>query len=356
MTSSILESAFGTDFGLGAYPAFQKSAEFMKLSMAPSGWYYNYADCGDKRDKNGDFTLAWFAAKTGNKIYFEKERFLTEPQKMEELERWGGAGLVWISQFKDKQEKKLPLAWKGEGTNPIVIFRDRENDPRQFYFGGKGGRATVSHGNMDAGSFVFELDGVRWVIDPGNQSYTELEQAGFKLWEGCQDCERWKLLTKNNFGHSTLSVNNGLHVANGFAPIVNFKAGEQPEATVDLSKVLGSNIQSATRRFRKENGRSMLIEDKFKINAATQNITWQLLTTAEVEIVKGGALLKQAGKTLKVQNLSHPDLPIAIVSLNPPPLKLDRKIENLKRLEIRLPASLFPKQEGELRVLLAAAE
>ena len=356
MTSSLLESAFGTDFGLAKYPAFMKSADFMLLSTAPSGWYYNYADCGDKRSQNGDFTLAWFAAKSGNKIYFEKERFLTDPKKMEQLERWGGAGLVWISQFGDKTEKKLPLAWKGEGSNPIVIFRDRENDPRQFYFGGKGGRATVSHGNMDAGSFVFELDGVRWVIDPGNQSYNELEQTGFKLWDSCQDCERWTLLTKNNFGHSTLSVNSALHVANGFAPIIGFKSGNQPEATVDMSKVLGSNIQSATRRFLKENGRSMLIEDKFKINAATQNITWQLLTTADVEIVKGGAVLKQNGKTLKLQNLSHPDLAVSVVSLNPPSLKLDRKIKNLKRLEIRLPASAFPKQEGELRVRLAAAE
>jgi hypothetical protein len=356
LTSSMLESAFGTDFGLANYPAFQKSAAFMTLSMAPSGWYYNYADCGDKRSENGNFTLAWFAAKTGNKIYFEKERFLKDPTKMGELERWAGAGLVWISQFKDKQEKKLPLAWKGEGSNPIVIFRDQENDPRQFYFGGKGGRATVSHGNMDAGSFVFELDGVRWVIDPGNQNYNELEKTGFKLWESCQDCERWTLLTKNNFGHSTLSVNNGLHMASGFAPIVDFKNGAQPEATIDMSKVLGNTIERASRRFVKEKGPSMVIEDKFKLNAATQQITWQLMTTAEVEMVKGGALLKQDGKILKLENLSHPELGISVIALNPTPHQLDRQIENLKRIEIRLPAYLFPKEEGEVRVRLAAAK
>jgi hypothetical protein len=356
LTSSMLESAFGTDFGLANYPAFLKSADFKVLSVAPSEWYYNFADSGDKRSENGDFTLAWFAAKTGNKVYFEKERFLRDPEKMGELARWAGAGLVWISQFKEKQENKLPLAWKGEGSNPIVIFRDRENDPRQYYFGGKGGRGTVSHGNMDAGSFVFELNGVRWVIDPGNQSYNEIEQAGFDLWASCQDCQRWTLLTKNNFGHSTLSVNNALHVANGFAPIVDFKKGEQPEVTIDLSKVLGDNIQSASRRFLKENGQSILIEDKFRLNDKTQTITWQLMTTAEVEMVKGGAILKQDGKKLKLENLSHPELGISVISLDPAPLKLDRKIENLKRIEIRLPAYLFPKEEGELRVRLASAD
>jgi hypothetical protein len=354
LTSSILESAFGTDFGISEYPAFKKSADFRVLSMAPSDWYYNFADCGDKRSENGDFTLAWFAAKTGNKIYFEKDRFLRDPEKMGELARWAGAGLVWISQFREKQENKLPLAWKGDGDNPVVFFRDRENDPRQFYFGGKGGRGTVSHGNLDAGSFVFELDGVRWSVDPGNQSYTEIEQAGFNLWASCQDCERWKLLTKNNFGHSTLTVNDALHVANGFAPIVDFKAGSQPEATVDLTPVLGDNIQRAHRKFLKENGHSMLIEDKFKVNEKTQSITWQMITTADVQIVKGGAILSQDGKQMKLENLSYPEAGISIISLSPAPHKLDRQIENLKRIEIRLPAYLFEGKEGELRVRLAA--
>jgi hypothetical protein len=41
---------------------------------------------------------------------------------------------------------------------------------------------------MDAGSFIFELNGVRWVIDPGNQEYYELEKTGFDLWAYCQSC------------------------------------------------------------------------------------------------------------------------------------------------------------------------
>lgn len=65
----------------------------------------------------------------------------------------------------------------------------------------------MNHGNMDGGSFVFELKGVRRSFDPGNQPYAGLEQVDFNLWTNCQDCDRWKLLTKNDFGHSTLSVN-----------------------------------------------------------------------------------------------------------------------------------------------------
>ena len=356
ITSSMLESAFGTDFGLAKYPAFMESADFRLLSIAPSGWYYNFADCGDKRKENGDPVLAWFAAKTGNAAYFEREKFLRPPESMGKLSRHAGAGLIWMSQFDGDGENPLPLAWKGDGDNPVVFFRGGENDGAQYYFGGKGGRGSVNHGNMDAGSFIFELDGVRWVIDPGNQGYHDLEKTGFNLWGRCQDCERWTLLTKNNFGHSTLSVNNALHEVDGFASIIDFKAGDQPETTLDMSDVFGNKLKNATRRFLKENDYSLLIEDKFEITGSTQNVTWQLMTTADVEIIKGGAILKQDGKQLKLENLSHPELAVSIISLDPPPLKLDRKIKNLKRIEIRMPDYIFPDKQGAVKVRLSREE
>ena len=182
VTIAMLESALGTDFGMGNYPAFKESAVFWLLCNAPSGWYYNFADCGDRRSKNGDFTLAWFAAKSGNEAYFEKQHFLRDPEEMGKLSRLSGSALVWLAQFEPKNTEPAPTSWKGEGANPIVIFNGGQDDPNQYYFGGKGGRGTVNHGNMDGGSFIFELDGIRWVIDPGNQSYHELEKTGFNLW------------------------------------------------------------------------------------------------------------------------------------------------------------------------------
>jgi len=352
LTASILESAFGSDFGLGDYPAFKESAMFKVLSVAPSGWYYNFADCGDMRKENGDITLAWFAAKSGDDIYYEKERFLKAPEEMGDLSRFAGAGLVWLSQYESKGESSLPTAWKGEGANPIVIFRGEGKEG--YYFGGKGGRGTVNHGNMDAGSFIFELNGVRWVIDPGNQSYHQLEKTGFNLWGRCQDCERWTLLTKNNFGHSTLTVNDKLHHTDGFASIQDFKDGDQPETTIDMTKVFGEDLENATRRFVKENNQSLLIVDEFTINSNTKMISWQLMTTADVELTEKGAILHQDGKKLRVENLTHPDLKLSVISLDPAPHELDRNIENLKRLEIRMPAHIFDDKQNKLQVRLSA--
>lgn len=356
VTNSMLQSAFGTDFGLGHYPAFMESADFRLLSIAPSGGFYNFADCGDRRDANGDLILAWFAARTGNPIYFETERFLRDPREMKKLSRHAGTGLVWLAEFEPQQKTALPLSWKGKGPNPVIFFR---SDPGQshagYYLGAKGGRATQNHGNMDAGSFVFELDGVRWVVDPGNQGYNALEKTGFDLWNSCQECQRWTLLTKNNFGHSTLTVNDQLHVAKGYASLRFFDGGSQPEALFDLSPVFGDLLDRAERRFHKENDSSILIEDKLEINESTQWVTWQLMTTSEVRIDQHGALLEQDGKRLRVENLSHPDLRFSVVSLDPPPLELDRRIPGLKRLELRLPAAELAGEHGVIRVRLSRA-
>lgn len=352
-TAAMFESAFGTDFGMLNYPAFKESAIFRVLSNAPSGMMYNFADCGDNRSKNGDFTLAWFASKTGNKTFYEKELFLKSPEEMGKLSRLAGVSLVWMAQYEEKVAETVPLAWKGDGANPVVFFTGGENDPNKYYFGGKGGRGTVNHGNMDGGSFIFELNGVRWSIDPGNQGYGPLERAGFNLWSSCQDCDRWKLLTKNNFGHSTISVNNQLHAVDGMVEIVDFKAGVQPEATVNLTPAFAGQLKSAQRRFVKESPTSLLIEDEIEISEQTKLITWQMLTQADIEITKGGAVLRQNGQTLKLENLSHPEITVSVISLDPPPLVFDKTIENLKRIEIRIPAWMVENGKMNLKVKLS---
>ena len=117
------------------------------------------------------------------------------------MSRLTGIALVWLAQFEEKGGVTVPTAWKGDGDNPVVFFTGGENDPNKYYFGGKGGNGGVSHGNMDGGSFVFELYGQRWGVDPGNTGrYGRIERTGFGLWQMHQEGDRWKLLNKGNFG------------------------------------------------------------------------------------------------------------------------------------------------------------
>lgn len=331
LTIDMLESALGSDFGIAQSPGFMESAAFRVRSVAPSDQYFNFADCGDKRSSNGDFTLAWFAKKAGNAAFFETERFLRNPADMSPLPRHVGAGLVWLSEIETISGGDLKANWHGGGVNPVAIF---SNSNDQSYLGVKGGKGTLNHGNMDAGSFVYELDGIRWFIDPGNQNYHDLEKVGFQLWHDCQECDRWKLLTKNNFGHNTITVNGALHLADAFADITEFSDLAIPSATIDLTAVFGDNLKSAHRRFSITDARSFVIEDQFEISQETEMITLQFLTQAKVELKPGGAVLSQEGRKIRLEIESHPRHMLRVISLDPPPLNIDRQIEELKRIDV----------------------
>jgi len=349
MASNALATALRSDFGISQSPGFMESADFNLYVTAPSGYFFNFADSGDKKDGDDSVLRAWFAAKTGDGLYFDKAFF----EKPEKAGRFAGPGLVWLTQFKQLKTSELPLNWHGNGANPVAVFRNADNDPNQYFLAVKGGKANLSHGNMDAGTFVFELDGVRWVIDPGNQSYYPLNRIGFKLSDHSQEGERWTLLTKKNQGHSTITVNDARFLVNGQATFTGFKDSETPEVTIDMTPLYGNNLKSLTRRFVKESNQSVLIEDRFEINDSTKTITWGLMTQADVQPTKNGAILKQDGKSLKLEILSHPGLSVSVISLDPPPLKIDKTIDNLKRIEIRIPAWIVENGKMNLKVRLS---
>jgi len=66
ITAAMFESAFGTDFGLADFPGFKESAVYAMMTISPTNRLYNYADCNENAEGYGNFTLSWFAAKTGN--------------------------------------------------------------------------------------------------------------------------------------------------------------------------------------------------------------------------------------------------------------------------------------------------
>jgi len=81
-------------------------------------------------------------------------------------------------------------------------------------------------------------------------------------------------------------------------------------------------------------------------------ITWQMMTTADVSLTSDGALLQKAGEKLALKIKSPKDMSVSVVSLDPPPGRFDRRIPDLKRIEIRAPAWYLDKEEATISVLL----
>ena len=115
------------------------------------------------------------------------------------------------------------LSWHGQGKNPVAYFRESWENPGAMWLGVKGGRANLSHAHMDAGSFVFEADGVRWAIDLEPPGYQRLESEGLKIWDRSQKSDRWKVYVYRNDAHNTLTVGDQLMRVDATATLSDFQ-------------------------------------------------------------------------------------------------------------------------------------
>jgi len=339
---SMLETALGSNFAIPDAPGFMESADFMHLMTAPKGKFYNFYDCGE----SSSFIepLLWFAMKTGSPRHAQADAIRELPKRdistADSSYRIAPIAFLWYVHYSSAEGNPLPLAWSGAGMNPIGVFRSAHNDPEALYLAFKGGRAANNHGNMDAGSFILEMDGIRWAVDMGNQSYHPLEEYykvhGGSLWDRTQDSARWELLTKNNFGHSTLTIDNDLHLNTGMARITEFDA-QARTATIDMGGPLAGQVLTAERTFSVPGDRVVEITDRLSFLEAKDSIRWQMTTQAEVTTMPGGAILHQDGKTLRLEVLEPEGTQVTVTSLNPPPHEMDRVMPGLKRIDVTVP-------------------
>ncbi|WOO41035.1 heparinase II/III domain-containing protein [Rubellicoccus peritrichatus] len=333
----LCETAFGTDFGITESPGFMESARYARLMVSPTGQNYDFFDCYSwMRPFEYWPLLAWFDVRLGESRYFQEES-LSDSLKLA-LEKGTESNcfrllpIVWMAELEFSESSTvLDESWVGQSENPLVIFR-KNNDPRGFYFGAKGGSASLSHANMDAGSFIYEIDGIRWIVDTGNQSYGALEAIiGNGLWNKQRDSARWTLLTKNNMGHSTLTVNDELHSVEGHAKLQQI---DEDAVLIDLTETLNGSVASAERTIHREDDYTIVIQDIVIPNETTEKVSFGLLTQADIHHEGDDVILSQDGKSVHVQIIEPANACLTVTSLDPPPLAYDRKIPGLKRIEV----------------------
>ena len=319
---SALQTALGTDWNLSAAPGFLTSAEALVEQIGPTGRPFNFSDCGDSVPFEP--TLFWFAQKLKQPslIYFQNQLLqqnLATSQK-EGKESKGGRLLpflaIWINNLpKNITPPTLPLAWHGDGPNPVGVFRSSWTDSNALFVAFKGGSGSVSHGHMDAGSFVLDAGGVRWASDLGAQNYYSVESKGWALFDKKQDGDRWNVYRLNNFSHNTLTLGGKLHNVAGDARITEFT---DKSATVNLSQVFAGQASSVIRRFRVDDNRTTVIRDDITGAKPGLSERWQMLTHTKISVDKNQATLQQDGKILSAKILSPAGAKFEIASAQPP--------------------------------------
>lgn len=300
-----LTKVFGKDFSVGTYTGFMLTAAYYENMTGVWGNSFNYADCGEEYGLTP--AMFWFADKMNDpSLLWVEKNFLNNKYSENYIEnRILPAIMIWSTKTDiDKIVPPRKLWWDGRGVTPVVLMRSSWISPDALYVGFKGGTASSNHAHMDAGSFVLEADGVRWAMDFGKQDYESLESQKLNIWTNEQDSERWKVFRYNNFAHNTLTVNDELHCASGYAPIVGVPDNESfMSAICDLSPVFAENLSFCKRGVALIDKKYVMIRDEVSAPFdKPAKIRWTMLTPAEVKSIgKNRIVLQKDGKEFSIK-------------------------------------------------------
>ncbi len=339
---SALQTALGTDWKLSANHGFLASAKALVEQTGPTGRPFNFSDGHD--DVAFEPTLFWFAQQLQDPalIYFQNQllqRKLSGARTGKKNDSLSPLLALWIDGLpKTIPAPALPLAWHGDGPNPVGIFRSSWTDTNALFLAFKGGSASVTHAHMDAGSFVLDADGVRWACDLGSQDYYSIESHGWSLFSMFQDSSRWRVYRLNNFSHNTLTLGGKLHKMSGDARISEFGTNS---ATVNLSQIFTGQAGSVIRQFHIGDNRSVVIRDDITKAKTGLSVRWQMVTHARISTNQNEATLRQDGKTLTAKILAPADAYFEIASAQPPDDGVNQPNPNTQILAVNasVPAS-----------------
>jgi hypothetical protein len=334
--------------GTDAYPGFAESADYISAVTAPSGAFFNYADCAARRRLQPH--LFWLAARFARPDWLPHDLRALDAELAEYLanpsaQYWHydivALALLW------RKPAPAPAAvearsWFGRGPMPVATYRW---GPQDFFLGIKGGSVGLSHSHMDVGSFVFEALGERWAIDPGMQDYESLESAGVDLWnESDQASQRWQVFRIGLESHNVLRFD-------GMPQLLRKEASvtfTEKECVVDISPLCAAPILSARRRF-------VLHPDGFSIEDAwtAENevvAISQWLTRANIRRDGNAVILEQNGKRVRLEADSA-GASFAVEDVSQPANTFDAANPGLTRLTLRSAAATA----GSIRLRVTAA-
>lgn len=316
MFLSALESALGSDCDLNKSKGFLETSEFMLHMAGSNGLCFNYSDCQNEHEISlvGMF---WFARKTEDLslLYTEKKKmkngaYIEEAGK----NRFLPFALLFSNSIDFNRistpEKKI---WVGLGKSPVALIRDDWSvSLANTFVGVKGGKANLPHGQMDAASFVYDKNGVRWAMDFGAENYNSLESNKVSIWNYTQNSTRWNVFRYNNKAHNTLTINDQLHLTDGLAEITNVYDNDKFRGVdINMTPLFGDAVAKSIRTIGLDQN-NLLVKDVLRTTNDSVKLRWNMLTPAiaYIDSVNHRIILKKDGREMTL--VIHASQPILL--------------------------------------------
>ncbi|MBX9109068.1 heparinase II/III domain-containing protein [Parabacteroides johnsonii] len=291
-----LNDNFGGDFGLSEMVGVDKSVLYYMHSTSPSGKIFNFANSGS-------------TAPAAEPIYFYFSRAFNQPEVATFYRdvlsktvhegnyfRFYFLSIPWYDTASSTADV-LPKLKVYEGINDIVVFNGNRNIPNSLYLIAKTGDPDMAHQQLDIGTFIVEMNGIRWTDDLGTDNYN---LPGF--WDYKPDGQRWTYFRNSNFSHNTLSIDHKLQNSAGTGEIDRLDdRAAQPFVTMNMSTAYAGQSRFVYRTFRMLDDTRILVTDSVGLQSPSQSVQWSVITSADVECKGNTAVLRKDGKSFSLK-------------------------------------------------------
>ena len=291
-----LNDNFGGDFGLSEMEGVDKSVLYYMHSTSPSGKIFNFANSGS-------------TAPAAEPIYFYFSRAFNQPEVATFYRdvlsktvhegnyfRFYFLSIPWYDTASSTADV-LPKLKVYEGINDIVVFNGNRNIPNSLYLIAKTGDPDMAHQQLDIGTFIVEMNGIRWTDDLGTDNYN---LPGF--WDYKPDGQRWTYFRNSNFSHNTLSIDHKLQNSAGTGEIDRLDdRAAQPFVTMNMSTAYAGQSRFVYRTFRMLDDTRILVTDSVGLQSPSQSVQWSVITSADVECKGNTAVLRKDGKSFSLK-------------------------------------------------------
>ena len=325
-----LDTAIGTDFGLGRTPGLSKAGQMPMTLAGPTGLFFNYADCGENSKRRPMACMFWLARK------FRDESFAADEHASLASGKASPWHVVWYAPARPDVLATRPLDTNLRGDVPVAVFRSAWNDPNALWVAVKAGHNTVNHAHLDLGQFVLDALGVRWVTDLGSDDYDLPGYFGK---------QRWSYYRLNSQSHGVPLLAGRDQDPKGRAEMAGYHSGETGgQVRIDLTgayKGQADRVQRGVALTR--NRRAVLVQDEFTLKAPAE-ITWGVTTHAEIRLAEPRrAVMRRDGREMVVRLAAPENAAFAVESAERP--KPEKTNSGAKRLVVRVPGTA-----GETRI------